>query len=180
MKFLDIKNKVNSWLIETELLRDSEFQFTIPSDSSDDLYFDGIHNNVNILTYSTLKKMIKDIYTEDSKIMTIHKAKGLEFKKVIVGIEPFSRNERYINKLDVLSSPNVLPKEEDENTKKSEIAEYTRIIYVGISRAINELTLYIKINESDKEEFKNKFDTSLKNFMNKNHISEPFYEFIER
>lgn len=172
----DIESSINDWLVETEMmLRDN---FIIPKDGEE--YFNAnIHPNVRLLTYDTIYKMIKEVYSVDSKTMTIHKAKGLEFKKVIVGIEPF-KNEKYINKLEILKLPKVLAHDNDDNPKKSEIAEYTRIIYVGISRAIDELSLYIKIKSNEKDSFKQDFEKSLKTYMMSNGISIPFYEFVDR
>lgn len=173
----DIEKNINNWLTETGMMiRDN---FIIPEEG-EEYYNKNIHSNVRLLTYDTVRKMIKEVYSSDSKIMTIHKAKGLEFKKVIVGIEPFTRNEMYIDKFDILKSPNVLALENDKNPNKKEIAEYTRIIYVGISRAINELSLYIKLKLNEKDKFKQEFDNSLKAHMLSNNINTPFYEFIDK
>ncbi|MBU1143903.1 MAG: ATP-dependent helicase [Firmicutes bacterium] len=177
----DIENIINESLKSTNMLiRDC---FLIPKEG-DEYYNKDIHDNVRLLTYETIKKMILEVYSFDSKIMTIHKAKGLEFKKVIVGIEPFSKEDiskknGYIDKLAILKSPIVLSQEEDTNPQKSNISEYTRIIYVGLSRAINDLTLYVRLNLNQKDAFRTEFDNALKEYMRVNYINEPFYEFVE-
>jgi len=174
--FQYIETNINEWLEETGMMLIDKFD--IP-DKNDEFYEKNIHDNVRKLTYETIKKMIKEVYSNNSKIMTIHKSKGLEFKKVIVGIEPFTRRENFIDKYDVLINPCVIKDDAVLGSNESQIAEYTRLIYVGLSRAINELSLYIKINSKEKKRFKNDFDTSLRNFMNANEINEIFYEFEE-
>jgi len=178
--FTDIETNLNLWLNETEMLIIEPYK--IPKEN-EEYYNKNIHDNIRKLTYATIKKMICEIYTKNSKIMTIHKAKSLEFDKVIVGVEPFSREikEDGVDKLNVLKEPKIFVKEDEKATESEKIiAEYTRVIYVGLSRAINELTLYIKLNLNEKEQFKTEFDAKLKAYMTAQNISEPFYEFIEK
>lgn len=172
----DIEENINDWLEETGMMMIDKF--FIPSEG-DDYYEKNIHKNARQLTYDTIRKMIEDVYSTDSKIMTIHKSKGLEFKKVIVGIEPFSRREKFIDKFDVLINPTIIRKDANVGSDDSKIAEYTRLIYVGLSRAINELSLYIRIKPEEKDRFKSDFDNSLKEYMRINDIAEAFYVFID-
>ena len=58
--------------------------------------------------------------------------------------------------------------------------DISTIIYVGISRAINDLSLYIKLRSNQKDVFKIGFDKALKEYMRVNNITEPFYEFIDK
>lgn len=171
-----IETNINHWLAETDMMIIDEF--SIPRED-DDYFNKQIHPNVRLLTYDTMKKMIEDVYSPDSKIMTIHKSKGLEFKKVIVGIEPFSRREKFIDKLDTLVNPVVIKSDVKMGSNESKTSEYTRLIYVGLSRAINELSLYIRIRPHERDKFKGDFDKSIKSYMSSNMISEPFYEFID-
>lgn len=172
----DIEVNINTWLSETGMMLRDDFAILR---EGEDYFNKDIHPNIRLLTYETIRRMIEEVYSPNSKIMTIHKAKGLEFKKVIVGIEPFSRNEKYINKGQILKSPHVLAPSSDGGENKFEIAEYTRVIYVGISRAINELSLYIKLKPIEKSQFRSDFENSLRTYMNVNDISDPFYEFVD-
>jgi superfamily I DNA/RNA helicase len=160
--FKDIEDNINAWLTVTEMFKREPFN--IPKEN-DEFYNKEIHDNIRKLTYGTIEKMIKDIFTENSKIMTIHKAKGLQFDKVIVGIEPFGRQENFIKKLDILKDPYIFSQNATLTENDKAFAEFTRILYVGFSRAKNELTLYIKLEPTEKENFKNEFDAKLKSYM---------------
>jgi DNA helicase-2/ATP-dependent DNA helicase PcrA len=41
-----------------------------------------------MLEFSTSIKLFEDVFSTDSSYMTVHQAKGLEWDKVIVSVEP--------------------------------------------------------------------------------------------
>ena len=106
----------------------------------------------------------KDIENENGvHLMTIHKAKGLEFPVVIVS----SLNERsfpkdYENPLNDHSDFSYAPahcleyKENDEDDEKIHYAEEERIIYVAMTRAQDILILSKDIKYSDKSSKKSR------------------------
>lgn len=95
--------------------------------------------------------------------MTVHKAKGLEWNKVVVAVMP-SKNDK-IKIADMYSSPKIIG--------NSQANEFVRIYYVACSRAIEDL--YIHISEGcERKEIEN----SLKSFVKKSGLTID-YEFIE-
>ena len=83
--------------------------------------------------WSTAHKLFSEIFAENSKYMTVHQAKGLEWPVVVVAVWP-SRIERADVKR-VYSSPNVIGEDV--------AAEFTRIYYVACSRAKDELYVHL-------------------------------------
>ena len=86
--------------------------------------------------------------------MTVHKAKGLEWNKVVVAVMP-SKNDK-IKIADMYSSPKIIG--------NSQANEFVRIYYVACSRAIG----------CERKEIEN----SLKSFVKKSGLTID-YEFIE-
>lgn len=89
--------------------------------------------NVSSLRWDTSYKLFTEVFSEKSKYMTSHQAKGLEWDKVIVGLTPTSRDE--INISDVYSNPQL--------TAESKSNEFVRMYYVACSRAREDLYIHI-------------------------------------
>ena len=69
--------------------------------------------------------------------MTVHQAKGREWEKVIVSLEPNSRKDRDNTTLsNMFSNPQLLNEENSE--------EFTRMYYVACSRAKVDLYIHLK------------------------------------
>jgi DNA helicase-2/ATP-dependent DNA helicase PcrA len=74
------------------------------------------------------------VFSKDSKYMTVHQAKGLEWKKVIVSVTPSSRNDK-TTLLALFSNPKILQETPQD--------EFTRMYYVACSRATEELYIHL-------------------------------------
>lgn len=157
----DVNKKINGLGIEiTEHL-------PYPETDSED-YFEPVYKNVDKITFKTARKMAKEIFTKDSRFMTIHRAKGREFDTVIVNCVPFANESKNgINTNSVLLNPVIIS---DAVNLASE--EFTRILYVGFSRAINKL--YVHLYGDDK--LKLEIEKTLNNF--KVDAQEMFFDFI--
>ena len=93
-------------------------------------------NNVSLLRWDTSYKLFTEVFSENSKYMTVHQAKGLEWDKVIVSITPTSRDG--INLSDVFSRPQL--------TAENSANEFVRMYYVACSRAREDLYIHIPFN----------------------------------
>lgn len=114
------------------------------------------------LLYSTGIKLFVDVFSEESKYMTVHQAKGREFEKVFVSVEPV-RGDGVKSFLDTFVNPDVIgPNPQNE---------FARIVYVACSRAQNEL--YIHIPGGNREHIK----AILDNYSIENNL-ECFYEIV--
>ena len=135
----------------------------------DDEYYEKLYKDIDKLEYKTARKLWEEIFSENPKYMTIHGAKGTEHKVVVLNIEPFSRDEKNIDPIEVLKNPEIL------DSKYGEIyEEYTRIIYVGASRAENKLYLHLYDKNNLSEELQN----SLDEYFGIDEEKDRFYEFI--
>lgn len=171
MIFSEILDRINQWLTECELIPIEPIK--VASSDADEYYDKRLYDNVNKLEYITLEKMILDVFTKTGNFMTIHRAKGREFENVLVNIKPARDESRVLRVNDVLCNPVVFLDNCDNDSKV--IGEYTRLVYVGASRAINNLYLYVDANDIDV----NKFRQALQDFMTSNNIAESFYEFLD-
>lgn len=170
MKIEAILPKINKWLDESKLLKIDEIKLLQPGDE----YYDkNLYDKVAQLEYNTIKKMVDDVFCKEAKFTTIHRSKGLEFDKVMVSFSP-TQNERKkmtlskTNLTDLLCNPNIYDKNLDDD-----LSEYLRIIYVGLSRAKDELYVCI-----DEEVDINKLLVSLQDYAKINDIKKPFFEII--
>ncbi len=129
----------------------------------DDLDRDDLVKNVSDLEWRTSYILFKNVFSNDSKYMTVHQAKGLEWKKVVVSLEP-TRNDK-TTFLDMFNDPKII----------NEIAqdEFTRLFYVACSRAEEELYIHMKNDMQEVETMKIK----LEEYAEKNGLSS-FFEFI--
>lgn len=89
--------------------------------------------NVFSLKWDTSYKLFTEVFSENSKYMTAHQAKGLEWDKVIVSLAPTRRDG--INISDVFSHPQLTA----ENSRN----EFIRMYYVACSRAREDLYIHI-------------------------------------
>lgn len=136
---VDIINGFSSQLNEekyTELVSViGENQFTVPIFDDEDR--DEIKTNVSLLSWYTSHKLFTEVFSEDSRYMTVHQAKGREWEKVIVSLEPNSRRDRDNTTLtSMFSDPQLLNEENAE--------EFTRMYYVACSRAKVDLYIHLK------------------------------------
>lgn len=89
--------------------------------------------NVSSLRWDTSYKLFTEVFSENSKYMTTHQAKGLEWDKVIVSLTPTRRDG--INISNVFSQPQL--------TAESSSNEFVRMYYVACSRAREDLYIHI-------------------------------------
>lgn len=129
----------------------------------DDLDRDDLVRNVSGLEWRTSYLLFKNVFSTDSKYMTVHQAKGLEWKKVVVSVEP-SRFDR-TTFLDMFYNPQI--------TNETAQDEFTRLFYVACSRAEEELYIHLKNDIQEVESMKNK----LEEYATENNLDN-FFEFI--
>lgn len=89
--------------------------------------------NLNKLELGTVLQLFNEVFSKDSKYMTVHQAKGLEWDKVIVGVVPSRFDCTTLN--DFWSNPRIL--------EESPSDEFTRLYYVACSRAREELYIHL-------------------------------------
>lgn len=111
--------------------------------------------------WNTAYALFKDVFSKDSKYMTVHQAKGLEWQKVFVSINTTKGDATSF--ADMFKDSNIL--------SETSSAEFTRIFYVACSRAIEEL--YIAIDDIDKPIIQQKLDK----YIEEKNINK-FYDFI--
>lgn len=107
-----------------------------------DEYDNNLRETVSQLYWTTSYKLFKDVFSENSKFMTVHKSKGLEWDKVIVSVIPNLKMNKITLK-DLFSNPQLI----DKNKTGDAAEEFTRLYYVACSRAKDDL--YIRIADGD-------------------------------
>ena len=120
-----------------------------------------IKDLINELEWETAHALFNDVFSKNSKYMTVHQAKGLEWKKVFISINP-TRGDS-ITFPTMFSESNIL----SENVSD----EFTRMFYVACSRAIEEL--FICIEEKDKIIVEQQLDKYIKR-----KSIDKFYDFL--
>ncbi len=133
----------------------------------DENYINGFTDNLYKLELSTLKIMVNEIFTNDSKYVTIHRTKGKEYNKVFVNLEPLREESELGGIVKVLTNPKII----DDNQYLE--TEFTRIAYVAFSRAINDLYIHIEYIPDEIKEMIKSFD----NYIKEKKI-EKFYEIL--
>lgn len=88
---------------------------------------------VGQLYWDTSYKLFTEVFSAESRYMTVHQAKGLEWEKVIVSVTPTKKDA--ISLSDMFSAPRL--------TEECPSNEFVRMYYVACSRAINELYVHI-------------------------------------
>ena len=99
-----------------------------------DEYDDSRRDLINGLHWGTSHKLFTEVFLEDSKNMTVHQAKGLEWDKVIVSVTP--------NKFDKIKLSALFSRPQLIDETPSD--EFTRMYYVACSRAKEDLYIHIK------------------------------------
>lgn len=124
------------------------------------------NNLLSQITYATGKKLVKEIFSDDSRYITTYQAKGAEYESVFAALKAvkFDKNRRgeRVNISDVLLSPD------------TEEEEFDRLLYVACSRAINQLFVYIDCNEVKAQSI----IASIEKWKKENQITGAFYEAI--
>jgi superfamily I DNA/RNA helicase len=85
------------------------------------------------LTWSTSNKLFNEVFSPNSRYMTTHQAKGLEWDKVIVSVEPNRFDGTELS--EVYSNPQIL--------KETPAEEFVRMYYVACSRAREDLYIHL-------------------------------------
>ena len=145
-------------------------QFKYPN-TNDENYFDAVYKHVDELTYACAKKIVLELFSDNSRYMTVHKSKGREFDSVLVNLGPFSSrtsSEKDFKPEEIFTSQKAII----ENNPTYE--EYLRIAYVACSRAINKLYIHLHGDESIALKIKKTLDT----YYNVENNICPFYEFV--
>lgn len=161
----DVCNQANNKLKAMGLEVIEEFKY--PNVGEED-YFEPVYKYVDQITFQTAKIMVGEIFIDDSKYMTIHRAKGKEFKRVLVNGEPFKKEKDFAQVPRVLNNPVIISGTNDDTELMLE--EYTRLLYVGYSRAIDKLYIHMFGDEKLEESIR----TALTAYYPD---SPPFYEF---
>ena len=94
------------------------------------------------LSWRSAYKLFTEVFSEKSHYMTVHQAKGLEWGKVFVGVEPSQRMDK-TNLGSVYQCSRILGDDV--------AAEFVRIYYVACSRAKDELYVHIPSGELTRE-----------------------------
>lgn len=119
-----------------------EHDFAVPL--FDELDSEKLISAVNGLLWDTSYKLFTEVFSEYSKYMTVHQAKGLEWDKVIVSVTPNQFDK--IKIANLYSDPQLI----DENPAN----EFTRMYYVACSRAREDLYVHI-LSGCSMDEIKN-------------------------
>ncbi len=124
---------------------------------------DSLIESVKKLQWDTSYKLFTEVFSENSKYMTVHQAKGLEWDKVIVSAKPNKFDKITID--EVYSNPSI--------SRECSSDEFTRLYYVACSRAKNEL--YIHLPSTCTKEL---IEHALSTFINKSKNNIDF-DFVE-
>lgn len=123
-----------------------------------------IAENVSLLTWDTSLKLFNEVFSENSKYMTVHQAKGLEWDKVVISLDPIPHDCININK--VFENPEIIGNDPSN--------EFVRMFYVACSRAREDLYILLPENID-----KNKMEQSLNNYKRETNCNFE-YEFYEK
>ena len=118
----------------------------------DELDQERLVGSVNGLFWDTSYKLFEQVFSDNSRYMTVHQAKGLEWDKVVVSVMPNSRDKIEIASL--YSSPCL--------TEETPADEFTRMYYVACSRAKEDLYIHIP-SGCTKSEIESAIETFCKN-----------------
>lgn len=89
---------------------------------------------VRALHWDTAYKLFTEVFSENSKYMTVHQAKGLEWDKVVVSVTPSKKNDK-TTIADLYANPTLLA--------ETPADEFVRMYYVACSRAKEDLYIHI-------------------------------------
>lgn len=137
----DVVMKINAEMVASGLSIKSMLKYPLPGEED---YIESVYKHIDKLEYSSAKTITKEIYSPDSKYMTIHKAKGAEFSHVLINIEPAPRLDgKDCNPVDIICDPFIF----DDGNGLAKYEEFTRIIYVAASRAKDKLYVHLQGDE---------------------------------
>lgn len=153
-EFNCIVNSTEFDLLKSTIFSGEQFKLQCFSE-----YDDKIIEPLSSIKWITGQRLFKEVFSNDSKYMTVHQAKGLEWDKVIVSVNPSKRNDG--TTLDALySNPQIL--------EETSAEEFTRIYYVACSRARKELYIHlpddaklVAVLQEKLDEFKNQNNCTL-------------------
>lgn len=91
-------------------------------------------NAIRALCWDTACKLFTEVFSENSKYMTVHQAKGLEWDKVVVSVTPSKKNDK-TTIADLYKNPTLLAETPED--------EFARMYYVACSRAKEDLYIHI-------------------------------------
>lgn len=167
MKYFDIIQAINKFIEETSLKSYEKLELV---EEGNELYREKFHPYLNNLELKTLKIMYEQVFTEDSKYLTIHKTKGKEYDSVLVNLVPVKKEKVWGDILNALKNPVIFHEKISD-----EVTEFVRLAYVAFSRARNDLYIHLKNTKEDILPLLEK----LEEYCKTKNISEPFYEVID-
>lgn len=148
---VDVIKKFNDFMFGEDYVHCQEI---LKSDINKISVFDELdrgdfRTSVSLLTWDTSYKLFTEVFSDNSKYMTVHQAKGLEWDKVVVSLLPsFKTNKITLSTL--FSHPSLI-----EETPSD---EFVRMYYVACSRAREDLYIYIP-SGCDAEEIARNLDS---------------------
>ena len=164
--YFDIINKINNFMDNTSLKIFEKLPIVYEGDEMYNYNFHPMLYNLNI---NTMLVMNDEVFTENSKYVTIHKTKGKEYDSVLVNLVPIYEEKNLGGILKVLENPIIFDEKNDAAT------EFVRIAYVAFSRAKNNLYIHLKNTKKEIESMIN----NLNEYCFKNNINEKIYEIID-
>lgn len=105
-------------------------EYDLESDSKKSQQF---IDNLSSLTWATSYKLFTEVFSPESKYMTVHQSKGLEWNKVVVSVTP--------NNFDNIELPSVYTNPQILNEEAAD--EFVRMYYVACSRAKEDLYIHL-------------------------------------
>ncbi|NLO46498.1 MAG: ATP-dependent helicase [Clostridiales bacterium] len=126
MVYLDLKSK----LLGEDFIVPIFDEYDLESDSKKSQQF---IDNLSSLTWTTSYKLFTEVFSPESKYMTVHQSKGLEWSKVIVSVTP--------NNFDKIKLPAVYTNPQILNEEPAD--EFMRMYYVACSRAKEDLYIHL-------------------------------------
>jgi hypothetical protein len=137
---VDVINDFNNRISEprfSEIKNVLGLEFAVPIfDESDK---DDLKNNVSSLDWKTSYKLFTEVFSAESRYMTVHQSKGLEWDKFVLSLLSNTRRDRDNTTLsEMFQNPLLLNEEPAE--------EFTRMYYVACSRAKEDLYIHLPNN----------------------------------
>ncbi|MGN0488235.1 MAG: UvrD-helicase domain-containing protein [Ruminococcus sp.] len=134
----DVIQKFNDDLLNDEY---SELRYFLGNEFSgipifDEQEQDKLKAAVDALYWDTSNRLFTEVFSENSKYMTIHQSKGLEWDKVIVAAVPSKKDN--ITLSEMFEKPSLI--------NEDSASEFVRMFYVACSRAREELVIHLEDN----------------------------------
>ena len=136
IEMLNIKIKESKYAnLRSEFLGEEFYvpildEYDLTSDNKTSKNFFG---DLKQLTWATSFELFTEVFSKESRYMTVHQAKGLEWDKVVVSVEPNKFDNIEIS--DVYTDPQIL--------QETSAEEFVRIYYVACSRAKEDLYIHL-------------------------------------